>query len=307
MVFRYAGKVEQLAREVEAVQGRLNESYLKILGSERYDKLDKVSKKVLTPEGVYENMNELYRNLNIEGVFSNSPSHNLANYPIFNETGLEKILLTSFFHLPESALINSPYNSGSKFGANYLATYIHEFNHFVFDVLQKPPAVLFAQETFIDDEFVVRDNRDFSKLMNAINQEEGSLEDKKRKADNLMNEFYIDFYQEAGTRILDSLVINSLGYKFSHDWRGKKGKHLIYTPRGFSKSYSIPVTNTDAFLGVSDSEVVEKVINWQDNFYIPHSDSELAKILEVSKTVPLEFVSPEEFLKVRRESMVGEC
>lgn len=305
MVFRYAGKIEQLTDEVRTMQNRLNNSYFRILGNERYEKVDEISKKVLTPNGVYEDISKLYRDLGIEGPNFQNPMHILGNHPCFNEAGLEKILLTSFFHLPEKSLINSPYNNPQS-KISYLATYIHEFNHFVFDVLQEPPAILFSQESFMDDGFVVRNEEDFSKFIDMINQSDEELAIKREWADNVMSEFYIDFYQEAGTRILDTMVINSIGYKFSHDWRGKKGEYLTYTPQGFSKSYSIPVTNTDAFLGVRDLDVVDRVVDWQNNFYIPHSDPEISQLIKESKNVPLEFISPEEFLKVRRENRVSE-
>lgn len=145
MVILYKGKLKNLQEELEKSQDKLNQRYIEVLGEDRAKKVKEIAERILIEESFFDDVEELsdylgLKEQRIEKDTSNKMLLSTASDQASLEIDLEgrvkdkKIRTAPLFYISEDGFKHS---GSAKFTENILASYIHEFNHFIFYALQK--------------------------------------------------------------------------------------------------------------------------------------------------------------------------
>ncbi len=297
MVFAYYGKVERLAREVEQTRDAIDTKYLEIFGRERYEKLEKISKRVLVPECYFESLEYIsqYTGHEIPKGTKPSPMHILEAIPTLSNfrKRLTSIVITSLFHISEDSIRNSPYYNPNN-NYPYLPTYVHEFNHFIVDMLQCPPITIFRDHLLRGEE-QIKDEKSFQCFIEKIEKEKLAAKEKRRKMQVTLADFLLDSFVEEGTRILDKLVLEGI-CNLSLPWRDKRMVFIEGRILRVPEAFYMPIFG-DMFYGAKDLEVINQLINWQDHFQLPFDNSYLQSLFQKSKKILVKFIPLTEFIE----------
>jgi hypothetical protein len=173
----------------------------------------------------------------------------------------EKDARMSFgFYVSEESFKGS---GSSQITDKIIASYIHEYDHFIYGVLQKQPLYL-VRNTLLD-ELGSRpiDLESLTKFILDVEKEDTNEKEKKRKLMLATNAYALESMWEDATRILDKLILESIGIKAPLPFRGEKREYGFHVLQDPYMTIGIP-SGGDQFLGLSDKEVVHRVINWVD-------------------------------------------
>jgi hypothetical protein len=262
MVIVYHGTVESIKDDLASVQSVLDERYMEVLGRDRCEKVKDTVARTLD-ENSYANSKEEYRNKFGVEIRDDAPFRfgiGTASPLKVNKEGNikeSKVGTAPLFYGSDEAFKHSGY---SKITDRPLASFIHEFNHFVFYALQQPP--LYLANAFIRNFLGTHTNKPYSIIdsFGKIASDKSDLETKLKilfVASNaqLMQEFY-----ENSTKILDSQIMSGIGIDVPLPWRGQERQYLtIQLPDGPMVGFG---AGGDCFKGFNDMEIINKFIDW---------------------------------------------
>lgn len=292
MAFQYHGKVEKLAREVDLFKDRINQAYKDILGNKRYARLEKIANQVLVPQSYFEAPEDIkkYTGEEIPPGFRAGPTYfvrNKFNLSRFRKK-LKSIVVAPSFYLSEESLRESHYHASDS-TYPYLPTYVHEFNHFVFSVLQSHP--LASVDLSYEEEQEVRNPKDFKRFVENLGTKKIKGKEKMQRIHGVLAADRLHKFSEDGTRILDSLIADYLRGRLVLRWRNKPIQYCTINVLGIPEPFNLPITEGDMFEGVSNLKAVEQLINWQDHFHLYFDNPRILKRIQELKKIPAEFVA----------------
>lgn len=265
MVIVYHGKVESLKQDLAKEQARLNQRYVEVLGEERAKKVEDIASRVLTSESFIDTR-EAYKRTYDYDLAENAPCKfgvaSLSDLEVRADGHIKerKVGTSPFFYISEEAFKHSSY---SKVTDRLLATFIHEYNHFIFYALQNPP--VFVANYFMYNHLKPRkrpfDLEDFAQQLKdeGVPQQEQIKKIMMASQASLIEEAY-----EQATRILDKSILGSIDIHVSLSWRNMpRGMIPTCLPTGqiIATGYG-----GDMFSGLLDSEVIRRYIEWNQYF-----------------------------------------
>ncbi len=264
----YKGKLTDLAAEVKEYKPIIDQTYRDILGEERARKLAEVAERVLVQDSFFnsvEEFNDIYgkrlpeKTSNKLIIIADAKDLKLTVEGRMKE---KKIRTTPLFYISRDGFEHS---GSSEFTERPIASYVHEYDHFIWYALQEHPLYLtnLLLKSFLDlDESNGMEG--IEALMERVVKSEMPYEKKIEKAvlatyTQLLREAY-----EHSNRILDRMVLTKLGIDVPLPWRGqpRRGFPVYIATR---KGFLIP-TGGDMFARLSDREVIEKVLDWENNY-----------------------------------------
>ena len=264
MAIVYHGRIKELSEDLESVKPILDARYEEILGKEKARKLNEVSDKVLSPACFFDTAEDFYKGLG-EKLPENS-----CNRMIFGSSGAagihsngkingSKLKTTVAFYISENGFNNS---GSSEFTERHLASYVHEFDHFVWYALHKTPIYLMSNFLMEAQEPMPKNPSDLDGYVKDMIE---AKVDANKMGLNLnlsvIRSVFIETYEKAN-RILDKLVLESIGINVPLPWRNTKSSpHFIESPSGLC----IVMRGGDQFRTFSDQEAIEKFLDWEDN------------------------------------------
>ena len=281
MAFVYRGNLLSLQAEVTDVADAVNAKYREILGDVRYEKLEEVSQRLLTPEAFYDNFNDIERDL---GKKVNGTNKMMVISPTefkFKKDGNlknKKIRTSVAFYISKEGFEKS---GSSQFTQRQVASYIHEFDHFIAYTLQQTPLYIANQI-----------------LQEGMNQElQDSIPERERINTNVamlqMSQILMDMHEKAN-RILDKMVLSSIGIDVTLPWRGKEKTYgLMRFPTGVAM---LP-TGGDPFNKWSDQEAIEKYLDWKKFLNFNSNQPYVKNVLESVREVRVSRVPLAELLQ----------
>lgn len=263
MAFVYHGKIERLATEVERIKPIVDKKYLELFGKERFDRLEEVVSTLLGPTSYFDDRASFNR-----GLGTSFPSTISNRMMLAAETDTDgdcvdgngrvkfrEVDTGVAFYISEEGTANT----ASK---NILMSYLHEFDHFVPYALQKVPLGIVVT-TLTDAVGIQAKHVENRNIVGAIK----SAKDPKQVMLCLYLQKMMEV-MEKSNRILDNIILAELGMHESIEWRGKERGYvpLLFPPNIlFMFGYG-----GDPFYKVSDKDVVEQVMDWEQHFQMEH-------------------------------------
>lgn len=257
----YHGGLETLAREVTEAKEAIDQRYLEILGPERYQQLVRASRELLGPRSFFDSPTQLNEWLGREMKAEGSSNSMLFLSPLeLNYRRNGKIRTRNFpcsvaFCVSEDGFRNS---HSATFTDNPLASYVHEFDHFVWFALQKVPIYLVNQVgvTILEP----RGSRKLEPYMADLMQQDLPPQELKHKAALAMYLYVLEDMFEKANRILDKNVLEAIGIDVPLEWRGQE---KTFSPIMIPTGIGVFPTGGDPFKDFSDQEVIDRMINWE--------------------------------------------
>lgn len=295
MVFVYHGNVPELKQQVEESKWRINQAYLEIFGNEAYTKLERIVQRTLTPRSYIETVEGL-RIVTKEELPETTPSKfmfaTLMDLRIDKEgrIGNKNAIIGCGFYVTPKSFENS---DGSRISDKIIASYVHEYNHFVPMVLQQTP--LYLAHMYLTHEFgPVYGIRGLEKVLVEM-QENTELpleERRKRVLCSGMAAILFDAWEKS-TRVLDKLVLEKIGINFELKFRGKPKQFMYHQSKELGLVTAVPYEG-DPFRGLTDIEVIKRVVEWEKYFGTKVKYSYTENLFETLKQVKVEYVSFQE-------------
>jgi hypothetical protein len=277
MVLVYHGTVPRLIEEAKEYEDRLNARYLEILGKDRYARLDRLVDKFLTSDCFFNSKKEFGRMFgeDISGgnssklIFITDVSPNRAS------TGRLKVKQAKVaygFYVNEDSFRNS---GSANITDKIIATYVHEFDHFVLSILQNPPLPLALP--ILTDAFGSMENQsDVFGLASKLGDSDIPIPKKVEQMTLGLSAYCLTDVWESATRILDKMVLESIGIEVPLEWRGKRRIRKEFNIQGVPTRFLIP-SGGDPFLGQNDQKIVDMILKWPDYFSptmrVPYMDN----------------------------------
>jgi hypothetical protein len=266
MVLVYHGTVPRLIEEAKEYEGRLNARYLEILGKDRYARLDRLVDKFLTPDCFFNSKKEFGRMFgeDISGGNSSKLIFITDVSPNRTSTGRLKVKQAKVaygFYVNEDSFRNS---GSANMTDKIIATYVHEFDHFALSILQNPPLPL-ALPILIDNLGRMEDQNDVFGLASKLGRLDMPISKKVEQMTFGISAYCLTDVWESATRILDKMVLESIGIEVPLEWRGKRRIRKEFRIPGVPTRFSIP-SGGDPFLGHNDQGIVDMILKWPDYF-----------------------------------------
>jgi len=292
MAFKYLGKLESLGKEVAEAQEAINARYREILGEEQYRKLEDASRRLLTPSSFFDNVHDVKSRLG--GILPEDTSNKMILATIadttVNESGVikvPKIRTAPAFYISDKGFENS---GTAGFTEKPIASYVHEFDHFVWYALQRVP--LYLAQGFISDKAKPKNTTmSVPEFMIQLMQEYPLANEEA--LDRLIIYSFANSIREIfekSNRILDKQVLSSIGVDVPLSWRDQPREYQ-YVPTQIGM-LGLPIGG-DPFTDLDDQEVIRRAINWPDHLnpfaHREYSDNVLKSIQSVKVTrLPLD-------------------
>jgi len=270
MVIVYHGTVQSLREQIDEHKEALDKRYTKIFGEERAKIIAEAAKRLLDAKSYFNSTEEF--NEEMKGM-QTLPSKTSNKFGIGIDTlrsplelTLEgrlidrKIRTTPMFYISESGFNNS---ASAKFTDRSIASYIHEYNHFITYVLQRFPINL-VEDMLLRKLETKIPKFDLTRYLKELAGKDISLNEKFEKLKTACQISPLIEMYESANRILDKSVLDSIGINVPLHWRGKPRQH-IDVPFPPNKIFRIGAGG-DMFKGLSDNEVIEKMMNWEEHF-----------------------------------------
>lgn len=282
MVIEYRGRLQEIRRDLDAHRDAIDQRYTEVLGYERARKVYEASERLLTPESFLGDIDELR-----QATGSDFP-HDTANKFgagvhadfVIDEHGYIKgnptVHTAPFFYISEAGFEASSYRHTNR----PLASYVHEYNHFIFYLLQEPP--LYLMDFFAVDGITPGKTFHLDIFMKEMEGRNLSPSD----VANIMKRYAVfgmmkDSHERA-TEILDRQILGSIGIDIPLEWRGKNRIYMIMrSPLG---NIVFPMGG-DPFASSTDEEVVENMIGWVESLDFRSSDPYFTNLLGSLKGV----------------------
>lgn len=258
----YFGDVERVSAELREAKDELDARYREVLGEEREHQLSYVSQRLLSSRSFYSNPEKLRKVTGHEISGANK-------FIVASDTEFEiersgrlknrKVRTIPLFYISEEGFRES---SSSSFTDRRLASYVHEFDHYVWYVLQRVP--IYVISIGIASELGTRDYDGLRNLFkDMVIKETPSNEFKKRLSLVLYGMILIDMYEKAN-RVLDRSILGSIGINVDLDWRGAEREYAP-VPLPVSNAIVMLPVGGDPFGNLTDKEVVDRFIKWEDH------------------------------------------
>ena len=304
MVIIYRGKVEEVARELQKHKDALDAQYVKILGVERAKRVASLIDRLLPAESFFDNPQEINKRFGTDISFTPSNKMLLASDTkmVIGEDG--KISNTKIRTAPGFYISASGFeHSGSKhFTENPLASYVHEFDHFIWYVLQEKPFALVNMAL----EEVLQPKRKPLHLPEYVEQLAAAHLPQEEMFRRLILAVFSELTEEShekSNRILDQWVLAAIGIQVPLEWRGKEKEYAAFQlPTG--QVIGLPVGG-DFFKGFKNEEVLERMIQWQRHYAPSLSAFRLGDATGISGRPPYlqNLIASLENVKVSRVSL----
>ena len=258
MVIIYNGGVEWLQRELAATQEVLDLRYAEILGA-RASVVEAEARRLLSAKAFVDMPDEY------SSRFGGNAGSNELVLGIIGDKRLQdngtmrsrELTTVPFMYVSEEGFRLS---ETARFTDKIVASYVHEFNHFVGYVLQNVP---FYVVKAVLAEHVMGDVWDFDRFIDDMDERKVTRDWHARWAVGAMCEQAEEFYEKVN-RILDRAVLSAIGIDVSLEWRGQKRTYAeLQMNNGQKVRYAV---GGDPFIGLSDTQVIEKYLAWQDTF-----------------------------------------
>src|SRR3989338_691971 len=258
----YHGDVGSLIEKLELVRTRLDKRYSEILDKERFSQLIDVAERIFKPISFFSDVDtwnsylgdrlpQRHPNLLIcaatpnmeigeDGRIKNDRKFTAPVF-YFSEVGLEACL---------------PDHKG-----NIVADYVHNYNRFVLFALQRSPAylVMLALSKYL---------RPFQEdLVAKYNSGELTGEEFTREVILASLAHNLQETCEKGNRILDKLVLESIGVRVPMVWRYQEREvRPLYLPNGLM----LVQTGGDPFRKFNDLDAVRNFFQWEEHYELPY-------------------------------------
>ncbi len=256
----YHGKLDHLRRSVDEVKEALNEGYREILGNRRYAQLEAASARLLNRDSFFDSV-DAYN----EALGGSLPRDASNKMTLATTTDIDigpdgqvknkKIRTAVSFYISDNGFDNS---HSASFTDEAVASYVHEFDHFVAYALQSAPIYL--------AHLVVS---------GALGYPAGSLKDYVRSLEGKdipptemtkgialaqLGAALTETYEKLN-RIIDRAVLRKIGIDVPLPWREKKRKQeIIPLPTGAM----IVSKGGDPFYGRSDQKAIDDFLRWHE-------------------------------------------
>jgi hypothetical protein len=298
MALIYRGNVEKLAEEAENAKDSIDQRYLEILGQKRYEKLERTANRVLTPESFFNSPEEYHAFFGGRPIPADSPSKLIFTSKVDPRTNKKGRLLSNQakvgygFYVSEDSFTHS---GSSRVTDNILASYVHEFDHFVLSALQRTPLYL-AGVILSEDTGSVENQSHLVNLARRLQREDLLVDEKVRQMTLASSTYALYDIWENSTRILDKMVLDSVGIDIPLDWRGTERKYGVWGIPQIPKGFAVPVSG-DPFRGLEDQEVMDRILDWQNHFQPTNRISYIENLYDSLKNLNVQTLSVNELVK----------
>lgn len=287
----YHGNVAAVRNDLKQNRPTLENAYRSILGDELYQKVHSVAERTLATESFFEDVGVINRTLgqSLDADVSNkmflasNATHEVDSNGRIND---RKVQTAPAFYISEDGFAHS---GSRKFTDRPLASYVHEWDHFVLYALQKVPIYL------------------------ANSYGKAAQDPKPRSAETSISDYCLDLIQsgldprivtnnvaiaihnysvteayEKGTRILDKLVLQEIGIGVELEWRHQDREQMsISLPTGLA----MMSVGGDPYRGLSDLDAVNRIIHWNDHLSRPQGSSYLNSFFDSLSSLKVSRVS----------------
>lgn len=297
MVIVYYGGIASLARELREVEPVLNQRYGELLGAERSARVREVATRTLRSSSFFDRAEAVRKRLGIPfadeecNKLSIATAHELNLDANGNPTE-RKVSTAPIFYISEEGFRHS---HSADFTERPVASYIHEFDHFVWYALQRVP--LYTVNLFLIKALESRSNPiNPTEYMTQLMEFDLQPREKARKmyfaqAAHLLTEMY-----EKANRILDRAVMESIGITVPIPWRGEPRQYMqIAVSTGQVLIFPF---GGDPFKTLEDREVIERVLRWEHTANLQISDPWLVNLIEGVKNLRVSRVSLDELIQL---------
>jgi hypothetical protein len=281
--FFYPGNVESVKEEVAEFQDAINARYQEILGSECYQRLTEASNRLLLPGSFFDDVRDVKKQLG-ETLHEDDPNKLLLAIEDVkvNEEGRveqKKVKTAPAFYISDRGFERS---ATSEFTNRPIASYVHEFDHFVWYALQTVPLYI-ARNILLSQSRPRSQNMNPQEfLMQMIGE---NVQPNRETLERLFAHslaYSLDDFFEHSNRILDKQVLGSIGIDVPLTWRGQPREYkYVPIPTG---ALAFPVGG-DPFQKMDDKEVIKGAINWEEYFRPPTITPHSRNLLESLKAI----------------------
>jgi len=291
MALVYHGKIPVITKEVSEIRETVNQRYVEIFGKTRAEQLAQVTARVLTPNSFFNTPSELERSLGEklqEGASNKMLFLTNTGYEIDPSGKIKdkKVQTSAAFYIAEEAFHHS---GSSDFTPRQVASYIHEYDHFVWFALQRVPIYLVNAYLAAAQEPAPKKPR--GELIDYFKE----LIEADVPPDLISRNIYLAMLErnmiehfEKANRILDKIVLESIGIEVSLEWRGKdKRRYLLPLPTGVMGVGE----GGDPFKGLKDEQVIELFLNWENTLGGIVGSSYLSNLMAGIKELKISRVS----------------
>jgi hypothetical protein len=282
MVVTYKGRIESLRREFEAVRPRLDAQYLRIFGQERVERIKEVARRTLGEDAFFDDVGALNKKLG-SSLPATSPNKMII---CTNDVAMEasnsdnwKIRTAPLFYISEAAMGHSHYEK-------LLASATHEFNHFTWYALQKVPFILTFMMVGRKFKSDMRKSGSAagwaSEIADSVIQEKGvSPAERLSKTAYFVYANVFKEQHECSNQILDKMVLGGIGIDIKLEWRHRPREYIEFSGGG-KVVIRVPVGG-DPYLRLSDQEVVESMLNWENRSHFMLESAEMTEFMDALK------------------------
>ncbi len=291
MAIVYLGRIQELAHEVEEATEVLDNRYREIFGHERAEKLKEIGSRVLIPESFFDDKEAVYRSLG-ERFEENAPNRMIfasgASYEVAPNGRIKdrKVQTAVAFYIAEEAFKHS---GSSKFTERMIASYVHEFNHFVWYALQKVP--LYLATRYMHEAKYPKPSNPNQGLKAYIEEMDAAGIPPSQITHNLtlsLAQRALKEIFEAGNRILDKMVLDCIGIDVPLEWRNQE---KTYYPFPLPTGIVIVGGGGDPYRGLTDIEAIERFLSWEYYFGGIHGSGFLNNLMDSLKQIKVSRVS----------------
>jgi hypothetical protein len=275
--------LEEFERHKKVIEGR----YANFLPKRFQEKLHVANAKLLTPYSFTQTPAEFEKRTGFQ-----IPEKSPAKFATAFANSKDKAYSAPLIYMSEQAFHHSDY---SKSTTNPLATYIHEFNHYILYVLQDKP--IENLRNIVGETIGWHPTQAFEEY--ALHLSRSPKADKQKREEMGLAVYYMVLKQqyEKVTRLIDTKILPAIGLQPELTWRKKPKQYTSFEIPTLGV-YALPHEDTDPFINMTDREVVEAYVHWEDRYQDRSNMPQIKKIVEVAKQKPFEKLSLEALHKL---------
>lgn len=288
----YQGGIASLTDEVASAKKAIDKRYRQVLGADRFLRLKNASAELLTLGSYFDSPQAVNDWLGFEHMPEGASNSMLFFTPA--DVRLEsngKLKEREFpcaigFYISEHGFQAS---HSSSFTDKRIASYVHEFDHFVWFALQEVPIYLLKQMMHIaldlPGPFALK-----SYMAHLTKQDLPQQQLRDRAALAMYAHVLEDAFEKAN-RILDRQILAAIGVDVPLPWRGEEKRYsLIDLPTG----QGIYPSSGDPFLGLDDQQAINSMMCWESNFNTQAPTTFVRNLIEDVRTASIRKITLEE-------------
>jgi hypothetical protein len=265
MVIVYHGGVKAIKDELAEVKETLDKRYVEVLGQQRAHKVKATADRLLSRECYFDNPEQYNQFFAGAAEIPEDACNKLLIACLEDITIQEdgrikkrKVKTSPGFYIGEHAFEHS---GSSRFTDRPIASYVHEFNHFIWYALQKTPIYLIDMS--LKAHLDIREHPfDIGNYLQRLMKEPHSRDEFSKRLvlaqyTQLMTEMY-----EKSNQVLDHAILESIGIDVPLPWRGQRRGVTMPLPLPDGRMF-VMGKGGDPFKGLDDKEVIDRVIQWE--------------------------------------------